>query len=158
MKEAHKLAKGIKAEFPEVDYKFQLGLCITYLANEGANTMVALKGSEKQVKWAEQIKAEMLQGFKIIEAIKTVWAESMNEPVLIAILEDAENAKTKVENEDRSEWFIDNKYRLIHYSSSDYKEEIVRINLGSFIKSPILEDVCTEDVKKVYCDMFYTAR
>ena len=32
MKEAHKLTKEIKKEFPEVDYKFQLGLCISYLS------------------------------------------------------------------------------------------------------------------------------
>ena len=31
MKEAHKLTREIKAEFPEVDYKFQLGICISYL-------------------------------------------------------------------------------------------------------------------------------
>ena len=31
MKEAHKLTKEIKKEFPEVDYRFQLGLCISYL-------------------------------------------------------------------------------------------------------------------------------
>ncbi|MGL5459141.1 MAG: hypothetical protein ACRDBY_05950 [Cetobacterium sp.] len=31
MKEAHKLTRKIKKEFPEVDYKFQLGLCISYL-------------------------------------------------------------------------------------------------------------------------------
>lgn len=31
MKEAHRLTKKIKAEFPNVDYKFQLGICISYL-------------------------------------------------------------------------------------------------------------------------------
>lgn len=32
MKEAHKLTKEIKKEYPEVDYKLQLGLCISYLS------------------------------------------------------------------------------------------------------------------------------
>ena len=40
MKEAHKLTKEIKAEYPNVDYKFQLGLCISYLSkNEGVENM-----------------------------------------------------------------------------------------------------------------------
>lgn len=39
MKEAHKLTREIKKEFPEVDYKFQLGLCISFLSKEGDNNM-----------------------------------------------------------------------------------------------------------------------
>ena len=31
MKKAHQMTREIKNEFPEVDYKFQLGLCISYL-------------------------------------------------------------------------------------------------------------------------------
>lgn len=31
MKEAHRLAKKFKNEFPEIDYKLQLGLCMKYL-------------------------------------------------------------------------------------------------------------------------------
>lgn len=34
MQKAHKMAKGIKAEYPSVDYKFQLGLCLKYLYKE----------------------------------------------------------------------------------------------------------------------------
>lgn len=61
MVKAHQLTKEIKAEYPEVDYKFQLGLCLAYLHAEGENKeMVELKGTEKQVKWAEDIRKEML--------------------------------------------------------------------------------------------------
>ena len=58
MKAAHKMAKEIKREYPEVNYKFQLGLCISYLSqNEGDDVeMVELKGSEKQIKWAEELR------------------------------------------------------------------------------------------------------
>lgn len=31
MKEAHRMTREIKAEFPEVDYSFQLSLCLEYL-------------------------------------------------------------------------------------------------------------------------------
>ncbi|MDU3018902.1 MAG: hypothetical protein E7B46_08840 [Clostridium perfringens] len=33
MKKAHRLTKEIKKEFPNVDYKFQLGICMSYLLN-----------------------------------------------------------------------------------------------------------------------------
>ena len=64
MKEAHKLTREIKAEFPEVDYKFQLGLCISYLSKNEVKEdvkMVELKGTEKQIKWAEDIRREVLE-------------------------------------------------------------------------------------------------
>ena len=34
MKKAHKMTRKIKAENPTVDYKFQLGLCLSYLHEE----------------------------------------------------------------------------------------------------------------------------
>ncbi|ABG87889.1 hypothetical protein [Clostridium perfringens] len=61
MKEAHKMTKEIKKEFPEVDYKFQLGICMSYLLNrKGENEMVELQGSEKQVKWALSIREKTI--------------------------------------------------------------------------------------------------
>ncbi|EOU1110495.1 hypothetical protein ABVP48_001935 [Clostridium perfringens] len=61
MKEAHRLTKEIKKEFPEVDYKAQLGICMSYLLNgEGENEMVELVGSEKQIAWAKEIKETLL--------------------------------------------------------------------------------------------------
>ena len=34
MVKAHKMTKEIKNKYPEVDYKFQLGLCLSYLYEE----------------------------------------------------------------------------------------------------------------------------
>lgn len=34
MKEAHKMTKEIKEQYPEVDYQAQLGLCLSFLAEE----------------------------------------------------------------------------------------------------------------------------
>ena len=39
MVKAHKMAKEIKNEYPTVDYKFQLGLCLAYLYKEGEKEM-----------------------------------------------------------------------------------------------------------------------
>lgn len=60
---AHKIAREIKKEYPEVDYKFQFGLCLAYL-QEGEEKMVELKGSEKQIKWAKDIKPELIKNVK----------------------------------------------------------------------------------------------
>ena len=56
MKEAHKLTKQIVSEYGDVDYMTQLGLCLSFLSQEGGKEMVELKGTEKQVKWAEDIR------------------------------------------------------------------------------------------------------
>lgn len=57
MRTAHKMTKGIKAEFPSVDYKAQLGICMSYLIEErkGDSKMKELKGTEKQIKWGNDI-------------------------------------------------------------------------------------------------------
>ena len=35
MKKAHQMTKEIKREYPDVDYKAQLGICMSFLASEG---------------------------------------------------------------------------------------------------------------------------
>lgn len=52
MKEAHKMTKEIKKEFPEVDYKAQLGICMSYLLNKEE------KGMEEKITW-EDVKKQM---------------------------------------------------------------------------------------------------
>lgn len=62
LKQAHKLTKEIKGEYPSVDYMAQLGICISYLSeNKGEVEMVELKGTEKQIKWAEDIRKDLLE-------------------------------------------------------------------------------------------------
>ena len=39
MIKAHKMTKEIKNEYPTVDYKFQLSLCLAYLYKEGEKEM-----------------------------------------------------------------------------------------------------------------------
>ena len=78
MKEAHKLTKEIKKQYPEVDYKTQLGLCLSFLSQEGGKEMVELKGTEKQVKWAEDIRNRIIKVNEIFEkAIEGVDMDKM---------------------------------------------------------------------------------
>ena len=78
MKEAHKLTKEIKKQYPEVDYRTQLGLCLSFLSQEGGKEMVELKGTEKQVKWAEDIRNRIIKVNEIFEkAIEGVDMDKM---------------------------------------------------------------------------------
>jgi len=57
MKVAHKLTREIKAKYPEVDYRFQLGICIKFL----------LKGGKKEMKKIN----DLIKKFKIELGEKT---------------------------------------------------------------------------------------
>lgn len=63
IKKAHEMTKEIKKEYLDVDYKTQFGLCLSFLLSEkkgGINKTRGLKGTEKQVKWAEDIIKEVI--------------------------------------------------------------------------------------------------
>ncbi|EGT0692715.1 TPA: hypothetical protein K8M96_002798 [Clostridium perfringens] len=80
MKEAHRLTKEIKKEFPNVDYKFQLGICMSYLLNgEGENEMVELQGSEKQIKWATDIRENTIKSIdRALEKLEEIQSERVS--------------------------------------------------------------------------------
>lgn len=68
MKEAHKMTKEIKEQYPEVDYQAQLGLCLSFLAQEGEEEVKKIEGkSEKQVKYAESCREK-----RIVRLQKTI--------------------------------------------------------------------------------------
>ena len=79
MKEAHKMTREIVNKYGDVDYMTQLGLCLSFLSQEkGDNEMVELKGTEKQVKWAEDIRNRIIKVNEIFEkAIEGVDMDKM---------------------------------------------------------------------------------
>ena len=79
MKEAHKLTKQIVSEYGDVDYRTQLCLCLSFLSQEKeGNEMVELKGTEKQVKWAKDIRNRIIKVNEIFEkAIEGVDMDKM---------------------------------------------------------------------------------
>ena len=79
MKEAHKMTREIVNKYGDVDYKTQLGLCLSFLSQEkGDNEMVELKGTEKQVKWAKDIRNRIIKVNEIFEkAIEGVDMDKM---------------------------------------------------------------------------------
>ena len=114
MIKAHKMVKEIKNEYSEVDYKFQLGLCLAYLyENEGEVEMVDLKGSEKQVKWAQDIRKVVIEATKgAVEEYEKMQSETFERKgkrskardIKIARLNEMVN---EFENNDSSKFFIE---------------------------------------------------
>jgi hypothetical protein len=50
MKKAHQMTKEIKREYPDVNYKFQLGLCLSFLASKGVEEDMIKITTEKGAK------------------------------------------------------------------------------------------------------------
>lgn len=127
LKKAHELTKEIKREYPEVDYKAQLSICLTFLYNnKEVERMVKLEGTEKQVKWAEEIRKNLenaledTKGFEDVE----IWDEDCKEKIINKLNE----IRTGVLNENDSKWFI-NSRRFIKKSENGFKfnaEEMFR--------------------------------
>lgn len=58
MKEAHRMAKEIKAEFPNVDYKLQVSLCVSYLMEEETKKIIAANEAKEAKK---EVAAEVIE-------------------------------------------------------------------------------------------------
>lgn len=126
MKEAHKMTKEIVEKYGDVDYKTQLGLCLSFLAQEGEEEMVELKGSEKQIKWAKNIRKEMEEilieakenrlASKATEKKYNKRSENWKEKNNIKDLEDYKNYLSKkidssieeLLSNDKAGWYINN--------------------------------------------------
>ena len=112
MKEAHKLTKEIKKQYPEVDYKTQLGLCLSFLSQEkGDNEMVELKGTEKQVKWAEDIRNRIIKVNEIFE--KAIEGVDMDKMAKSTWLDDnmyviAQTSLKNILAQEEAKFFIEN--------------------------------------------------
>lgn len=112
MIKAHKMTKEIKNEYPAVDYKFQLSLCLTYLyENEGENKMVELKGSEKQVKWAMDIRNN------IISEVERQTNFITEFDVITKVVNSVKEAINNIED---AKFFIDNRNMDLNFYSSEF--------------------------------------
>ena len=107
MKEAHKLTREIKAEYKDIDYKAQLGICISYLSNKEEREMVELEGTEKQVKFASDIREN------IINMIEESDSEYKNE-----LLEETCRIKLAV-------WFIE-RNNMMKFGEVETVEDLFR--------------------------------
>lgn len=129
MREAHKLTKEIKKEYPEVNYKVQLGICLSFLSNKEDLNMVELKGSEKQVAWATEIREEMVEAFttalkqKQAKKQEKIEAEEKISNKLENVIINLQTALDKINSQKDAKWFIDD---FKYFTSDDCKEAKVK--------------------------------
>ena len=142
LKRAHQLTKEIKREYPEVDYKAQLGICLTFLYdNKEVKGMVELEGTEKQVRWAEEIRKEMLDT-KNIEMATNKFGSHKSEKVQ-AVLNILINFRERVNTETSAKWFIENRGLVHSVLSNGYDGH-------EFSLSGIIESACdNEEYEKI---------
>ena len=130
MKEAHKMTREIVNKYGDVDYMTQLGLCLSFLSQEGGKEMVELKGTEKQVKWAEDIRNRIIKVNEIFEkAIEGVDMDKMK----------------------KSSWLDDNMYVIAQISLKNIlAQESAKFFIDNFkgLKDYMIENTMLYEHKK----------
>lgn len=133
MVKAHKMTKEIKTQYPGIDYKFQLGLCLAYLQKEGENEMVELNGTEKQVKWANDIRKKALEGVEIaiekLEEIQKGYVETRGKRLkrFDKYINKVNEIKEELLNSVEAKFFIEKYSYVSKYSVESCADEIIKI-------------------------------
>lgn len=91
MIKAHKMTKEIKAEYPAVNYKFQLGLCLAYLyENEGEVEMISYttkNGAKVEIKLEGKLVADLtVNGIEVVKNNKyshVVFISTFNNTIVL---------------------------------------------------------------------------
>lgn len=123
-KEAHRMTN-------KVDYQAQFGLNLSYLLeNEEEKEVKELKGTEKQVKWAEDIRKDQMESYN---RFKERWIEKRTAEGNQEELDYIEELTKRVLSIEKAETWIDLKQadiRLHHLLSTKRREETIeRMNL-----------------------------
>lgn len=107
-KKAHELTKKIIKAGD--NYKATFRLCLTFVYSQikkGVNKMVELKGTEKQIKWAEDIRKELVETLELVKELdikrKTRKNKSFEESS-----KKVDSAIDFMSNQTDSKFFIDN--------------------------------------------------
>lgn len=103
--------------------------------------MVELKGSEKQVKWANDIREVVLKGLNALLDERQKAHEEKGKKRTLRMLEEAKEALNKIKTEESSKYFIDN-FSYILRNINDYKIEAEARNVD-------LELVIAYEVKEL---------
>ena len=64
MKKAHEMTRGMVEKYGDVDYRTQLGLCLSFLAQEGEQEMKIEGKSEKQIRYAKNCRETRIVQFE----------------------------------------------------------------------------------------------
>lgn len=128
-KEAHKMAREIKRKYSNVDYKVQFSLCLSFLNKKGDIKLKELKGSEKQINYANDIRTDILNLTNELEKSKIERIKNEDYKIKDMSMEEmTERCKRKFErireaisNIEDSKFFIDNFRNVLKYNSLNQK-------------------------------------
>lgn len=129
--EAHKMTREMVKEY-EVDYQAQFGLCLSYLFEEERGMeMVELKGTERQVKWAEDIRKEMIASIEreldVVKSLMSSLADEKDIKENKEEIEELQSAIKEIKKIEDAKFFIDNRHdkgsRLVHLFKNMKKAE-----------------------------------
>lgn len=103
-KEAHRMTREMVEKYG-VDYQAQFGLCLSYLLeNKEGEEVKELKGTEKQVKWAEDIRMRQMKEYN---SFKERWIEKRKAEGNQEELDYIEELTQKIESIDSAAKWID---------------------------------------------------
>ncbi len=114
-KKAHEITKNIIKKGDSYRETFRLALIFVYSEiKKGVNKMIELKGTEKQVKWANDIREIMMEclnkslKFQEEEAQRLEIQTGKPSKRMTRIVEAFKNYIEMVENQESAAWFIEN--------------------------------------------------
>lgn len=140
-KQAHKITREIIRKGDNYRATFGLVLSFVYSQQKAGVEMVELKGSEKQVKWANDIRNRMIEINNIFEeATKDTDMTNLNEETLEGMvlqrIDKTRKALKNILNNEDAKFFIDNFRNIRDYMISDLREKSDRAKYISALVSP----------------------
>ncbi len=105
-KKAHEMTREMKERYPEVDYQTQFGLCLSYLFEEGKEEeeVKELKGTPKQIAWAEKIREEQMEA---VYRFQERWIAKLEKENNQEEIDKINDIVIKLENLDEASKWID---------------------------------------------------
>lgn len=105
-KKAHEMTREFVKEYG-VNYQAQFGLCLSFLfEKERGMEMVELKGTKKQVKWAEDIRDSMIKGLEELKENENLRYHFGRD----ITIDEVKETIAEIKKIDSSKFFIENRY------------------------------------------------
>lgn len=150
MKKAHEITKKIIRKGDSYRATFRLALSLAHsLIKKGAKKMVELIGTEKQVKWANDIRKELNNILVTIKeadiARKTRKNKSFEESS-----KKMNNAIEMINAKEESTFFIDNFKTILHGSRKDKLHEFAHIIIEKQIFENGVSAITTLAIRDLY--------
>ena len=154
--EAHKMTREMVKEY-EVDYQAQFGLCLSYLFEEERGMeMVELKGTERQVKWAEDIRKEMIASIEreldVVKSLMSSLADEKDIKENKEEIEELQSAIKEIKKIEDAKFFIDNRHdkgsRLVHLFKKMKNLKLIELQ-GSEKQVSWAEQIRDEKLKRL---------